>query len=285
MTAFMPDQWFERLFGFKESVLNVEKYMDPPIKDGDNYILESKANHMKFNTGNFQVKYISDFRELPIRNGGTFNILYGHGHKTKNFQRIDSFSMQSLPENDGATYLAASNFNCLEFVSHFQTADSGVTNYVYDITQGPYTALACPQSAVYRNYFCKVPGKNVYGQLKYSINLLSKTPLNVRNGYVLIKHDEIDRLNKMDFSWDDKNNYAVGVHNYCDVLMTRKGSLFEYVGKYELPSEEKEEKIDIENNKMKKEIFIKDKQKEEEKRKSRRRNFKRKTREKRQNER
>lgn len=224
MASFEPYLWFKQLFGFEESVSSVRENIKI-IKEKDNYKMLSTKNNKEYNAGNFQIRYISSFlnesSELPHRGGGSFNILCGKGRKTKNFSKIDAFSMQSLPENDGATYLAASNFNCLELVSHFETPDNGVTEYIYDNTQGPYTALACPQSAVYRNYFCEHPGKKIIGQLEKQINLLSKTPLKVDNGYVIISQKDIYGLVNEKFNWSDENNYAVGVHNYCDVLMTR----------------------------------------------------------------
>ena len=160
----------------------VEEHIKP-TKTGDNYTLKSDLNNQSYNAGNFQVRYISSFSNNPTQSNsqqkGRLNILVGKGRGTKDFAKIDAFSMQSLPENDGATYLAANNFNCLEFVSSMQTASSGVTNYVFDITQGPYTVLACPQSAVLRNYFIEHEdenGEKSIGQINSQINLLSKTP-------------------------------------------------------------------------------------------------------------
>lgn len=221
---FDPSLWFIKLFGFKESVSLVRKHLSCS-KVGFNVKIMSDINNISYNAGNFQIRNISSFLnkfpKLPIRNGGSFNILSGKGRETKNFQKIDAFSMQSLPENDGATYLAASNFNCLEFTSRIDSVRNGVTDYIYDNTQGPYTALACPQSAVYRNYFYEHPNKNATGQLKEQINLLSKTPLKVENGYAIISTSDTSDLVEKKFNWSDENNYPVGVHNNCDVLLTR----------------------------------------------------------------
>jgi len=43
---------------------------------------------------------------------------------------------------------AASQFNCLEMVSPNVTPEEGIANYIYDSTQGPACALACPAGTI-----------------------------------------------------------------------------------------------------------------------------------------
>ena len=57
------------------------------------------------------------------------------------------------PENAGAVFQVASQFNCLEMVGPGTTPESGITQYVHDKTQGPVCAMACPAATVFRNYF------------------------------------------------------------------------------------------------------------------------------------
>lgn len=250
MSSFRPLYWFKKLFGFEESVESVIQHITSK-KEGDNYILTSDLNNLSYNAGDFQIRYISSFSEnperRPIRNGGTLNILVGDGYQTLDIEQIDALSMQSQPENDGATYLIASNFNCLEFTSSMQTASNGVTKYVNDLTQGPYSALACPQCAVLRNYFVEFQdkdGKKEVGQINSQINLLSKTPITVHNGYAIISEEDAEKLSKSDFNWADENNYAVGVHSNCEVIMTRAGGgCFKLIEKVDVNTyDEKEQK-------------------------------------------
>ena len=56
----------------------------------------------------------------------------------------------------GATFQAASQFNCLEFPSPRTVPEAGVTSYVWDRTQGPACAVACAAATAYRNYLVPV---------------------------------------------------------------------------------------------------------------------------------
>ncbi|KAL7556720.1 hypothetical protein ACA910_006273 [Epithemia clementina (nom. ined.)] len=56
------------------------------------------------------------------------------------------------PENARAVFQAASQFNCLEFPSPRTVPEAGITNYVYDRTQGPACAMTCGAGTAYRNY-------------------------------------------------------------------------------------------------------------------------------------
>ncbi len=63
------------------------------------------------------------------------------------------------PQNDGAIFQAASQFNCLEMPHAAVTPDAGISTYENDKTQGPICAVACAAGTLYRNYFV-----NEYGQ-------------------------------------------------------------------------------------------------------------------------
>ncbi len=62
-------------------------------------------------------------------------------------------ALHDMPENDGAVFQAASQFNCLEFVDDAMTPADGVAVYVHDRTQGPACAMACAPGTVVRTYF------------------------------------------------------------------------------------------------------------------------------------
>lgn len=244
--AFAPRDWFNSVYGFKETVDLVKQNFEVVEQNG--YVeLTSKVNQRKFNAGNFQVKSSdrSSYQLSESPGGGKLHIIHGHGKASKCYQLVDVLSMQSIPEWDGATYLAASNFNCLEFVSSLQDAASGVTNYYADPTQGPYAALACCSAAVYRNYF--VPHNGNIGQISSEINLLSRTPISVVHGYAQIpskRKSEVSRTrslgqkfkdffgfkkkeagseegDKMKIFWGDPNIWQVGIHKNCEVTLTR----------------------------------------------------------------
>eukprot|EP01063_Lacrimia_lanifica_P007736 TRINITY_DN14980_c0_g1_i1.p1 TRINITY_DN14980_c0_g1~~TRINITY_DN14980_c0_g1_i1.p1 ORF type:complete len:415 (+),score=135.53 TRINITY_DN14980_c0_g1_i1:68-1312(+) len=62
-------------------------------------------------------------------------------------------------EYPGCMFQAASQFNCLEFVSPSQVPEHGITRYKYDRTQGPACAMACPAGTAYRNYLLECNGE------------------------------------------------------------------------------------------------------------------------------
>ncbi|KAH0790870.1 hypothetical protein GPJ56_005291 [Histomonas meleagridis] len=227
-------EWFERLFGIREDPLHAYDSFEC-TEEKDTAILHSKANNKTFKAGNFQVRNVSSFNHLLSnpRNGGKLFLIKGNGSMSKHFELIDVLENQGLPENDGATYLAASNFNCLEFVGAGQSAQDGVTNYVYDQTQGPYCSLGSGPAIVYRNYFVKHPTGEI-GQFTREVELLSKTPITVVHGYPKIY--ETKSLEKIDFDWTNPDNYPVGVHRNCQLTMSRNRDGFYFI-------DEKEDRI------------------------------------------
>ena len=66
--------------------------------------------------------------------------------------------MHRLPENAGALFQVASQFNLLEMVGPSVTPEQGVTRYEDDHTQGPACAIAAGAATIYRNYFVPVGG-------------------------------------------------------------------------------------------------------------------------------
>ena len=55
----------------------------------------------------------------------------------------DVLELHALPENEGALFQAASQFNCLEMGTPSAVPEDGVRIYATDNTQGPACALAC----------------------------------------------------------------------------------------------------------------------------------------------
>eukprot|EP01013_Petalomonas_cantuscygni_P025426 TRINITY_DN4737_c0_g1_i1.p1 TRINITY_DN4737_c0_g1~~TRINITY_DN4737_c0_g1_i1.p1 ORF type:complete len:447 (+),score=87.40 TRINITY_DN4737_c0_g1_i1:60-1400(+) len=62
---------------------------------------------------------------------------------------------------DGAVMQAASQFNCLEFPSPEIVPEAGISDYIYDRTQGPACAIACPAGTAVRNYLVKWDDKTL----------------------------------------------------------------------------------------------------------------------------
>ncbi len=70
----------------------------------------------------------------------------------------DVRELHRLPDNAGALFQVASQFNLLEMTSNRVTPAHGVTCYEDDLTQGPACAISCGAAAIYRNYFVYIDG-------------------------------------------------------------------------------------------------------------------------------
>src|SRR6185295_10700409 len=68
----------------------------------------------------------------------------------------DVRDLHRSPENSGALFQVASQFNLLEMVGPEVTPEQGVTRYQHDHTQGPACAIAAGAATIYRNYFAPV---------------------------------------------------------------------------------------------------------------------------------
>jgi hypothetical protein len=119
----------------------------------------------------------------------------------------DVRQMHRSPENKGAVFQVASQFNLLEMVSPAVTPEHGVTRYQSDPTQGPACAIAAGAATIYRNYFVPVAG--VKGQteerqldglatlgeaLSSALHQPVEALWKMRNGYALCTRAGLDRV-------------------------------------------------------------------------------------------
>ena len=192
-------EWFEHHFGFDETLESVYKEITVQMFP-DHAEVFSKANNKKYNAGKFSLKNVSMYSDLPKRGNGKFHLIHGYGKKKPHSQG-DIITLQNDPNNNGATFLAASNFNCLEFPSDNFNASMGISGYGPDPTQGPQLALCSPGATLYRNYF--VPHDDVFGQVEKEIQLLQKTPLPVFHGKVIFNEEEELKLQALNFQWNN----------------------------------------------------------------------------------
>jgi hypothetical protein len=144
------------------------------------------------------------------------------------------------PENAGAAFQAASQFNCLEMTGPAVTPEKGVGCYQYDRTQGPACAIACGGGTVWRNYFADVTdgkversgagvGQTSEHQANCLIDLeralgLSDPPWTMRNGYALLTQSGMRQLEKVvpvdgDLRNELLGNLRVGVHEDVEVTV------------------------------------------------------------------
>jgi hypothetical protein len=233
-------KYFEDCFGFKEDIESVRNFVFIDDENKNNIQMTCFANDRTFNIGNFRTMAVKDFPKHENKSGVCMKIVLGSGSNTIEYDKIDVGALQSKPENRGATFQVASNFNCLEFVNENGSAREGITKYVADVTQGPSASISAAAGTLYRNYFVPhtVNGKEFIGQLETQINLLDAIPLlHVKNGYIAWpSEDNWTNLQKSNFNFNDVSNLKVGVHKLVGVTSgIKKGGMIEM-----LPSDSKQ---------------------------------------------
>jgi hypothetical protein len=146
--------WFERLTGFRET-----NYDDTRAKlrvDGGR--LQSLINGKSYGIGELELVPVQALRERVKSAGGL------PGRLKARVVTGDVRQMHQSPENAGALFQVASQFNLLEMTSYDVTPEHGVTRYQHDRTQGPACAIAAGAATIYRNYFAPVGGRD--GQVR-----------------------------------------------------------------------------------------------------------------------
>jgi hypothetical protein len=140
--------WFEKLTGFRETT-----YDDTRAKlkvEGSQ--LHSLINGQSYGIGELELVSLQTLRERVKSAGGL------SGRLKVSVVTGNVRQMHQSPENAGALFQVASQFNLLEMVSPTVTPEQGVTRYQHDRTQGPACAIAAGAATIYRNYFALVDG-------------------------------------------------------------------------------------------------------------------------------
>mmetsp|Transcript_9500 Transcript_9500/g.21100 ORF Transcript_9500/g.21100 Transcript_9500/m.21100 type:complete len:348 (-) Transcript_9500:113-1156(-) len=143
--------WFHEVFGFAETTGSARAFEETKKQlQLDGSTLTSKATGRAFQAGVFETPSLKQLRQRVDLNSAK-STLPG----PLRVQEIlgDVSEMHTALENHSALFQAASQFNCLEFVSQNITPERGVTCYAHDRTQGPACATACAPGTVVRNYF------------------------------------------------------------------------------------------------------------------------------------
>jgi hypothetical protein len=193
--------WFETLTGFRETDYDETR---AKLKVEGNR-LRSLVNGKDYGIGELELVSLESLRQRmkaagDLPGGLRVNVVTG-----------DVRQMHRLPDNAGALFQVASQFNLLEMVSPTVTPEQGVTRYQHDHTQGPACAIAAGAATIYRNYFAPVNGS--YGQ---------NTERQV-DGLADLGRTLAAALNQpINGLWEMKNGYAlctrVGLNNIAEYL-------------------------------------------------------------------
>lgn len=146
--------WFQQLTGFRET--GYDETRAKLAVEADR--LRSLVNGRSYGIGQLELVSLATLRERANSVAGL------RGRLKIGVATGDVRRMHHLPENAGALFQVASQFNLLEMVSPAVTPEEGVTRYQDDPTQGPACAIAAGAATIYRNYFA--PVGNQYGQSK-----------------------------------------------------------------------------------------------------------------------
>lgn len=183
--------WFERLMGFvEESPEQVRANID---LQGE--VLVSRVNGRRVRCGRLTTPSLAELRGAigAERAGAPARVREVVG---------DVRALHDDPQNAGALFQAASQFNLLEMTGPSVTPERGVGIYEHDRTQGPACAIACGGGTIYRNYFAPVGdqlGQTAERQIDCLADLgaaLGQPGLwEMRNGYALASEAGLGRVN------------------------------------------------------------------------------------------
>ena len=138
--------WFSDLTGIEsETPQTVSEFLTI-----EGSCLISAANSKRFEVGRLTTPSLAELRDAQTPLGGQISLQ----SVVADVQRL-----HLLPENAGATFQVASQFNLLEMAGPNFIPEMGVGLYQYDRTQGPACAIACGAGTIYRNYFAPVAGE------------------------------------------------------------------------------------------------------------------------------
>ena len=217
--------WFEKITGFREAAYE-EARAQLHVAHGR---LNSRANGASYAIGELELLSLQALREKAL--AGT-----PPGRLKASMVTGDVGSMHRSPENRGALFQVASQFNLLEMTSSDVTPEQGVTRYQDDPTQGPACAIAAGAATIYRNYFVPVDGQqgqtasrqlDGLADLGAALSGATKLPVGelwtMRNGYALGHAAGLDAIarhlgtlapNQVD---DLRGKLRIGIHRDVEV--------------------------------------------------------------------
>jgi len=196
--------WFEKLTGFRETT-----YDDTRAKlkvEGSQ--LHSLINGQSYGIGELELVSLQTLRER-IKSAGSLP-----GRLKISVVSGNVRQMHQSPENAGALFQVASQFNLLEMVSPTVTPEQGVTRYQHDHTQGPACAIAAGAATIYRNYFALVNGRP------------GQTASRQFNGLADLGEALSAALNKpVEELWEMQNGYALCTRSGLDAIAQHQRAL------------------------------------------------------------
>jgi len=220
-------RWFDELFGFPEGTR--EDIYDNLTVDGPTMTVRATGRTLQ--CGTLRIPSLAELRAQV----GTIT---EDAPLAARQIVADVTALHQQPDNAGALFQVASQFNLLEMVSPRQTPDDGISGYVFDRTQGPACAMAAAPATVYRNYFVPV-GDQVGQTAARQVDTLAalgdvlgnegERLWRMRNGYALATAEGLDEIGARLASLDEAGRSAlrgllrIGVHHGVEVTAGGSG--------------------------------------------------------------
>ena len=218
--------WFERITGFRECGYEATR---GKLKVEPGRLL-SLVNGKSYGIGSLELVSLQTLRE-KAQSGGRLP-----GRLKVEIVRGDVRLLHRAPENAGALFQVASQFNMLEMTGPTVTPEQGVTRYDEDDTQGPACAIAAGAATIYRNYFApagdgfgqtadrQLDGLALMGEALARATRLKVTSLwEMQNGYALCSKSGLRAISKHveALDSDERDDLAgtlcVGLHQDVEV--------------------------------------------------------------------
>lgn len=174
--------WFTKLTGIAETTL--PEMQSQLTVEGETLISQANGRHMAL--GRFAFPTLADLRQQTADLRAT-----PRARTTLSETFGDVSKLHAQPDNNGALFQAASQFNLLEMVGPSVTPEKGLNIYVHDRTQGPICAMACGAGTIWRALLMPLEGgagQTAKRQADGAAGLgqiIGGTPWDMRNGYLM----------------------------------------------------------------------------------------------------
>lgn len=135
-----------------------KKLIEKKTIDGKPQFIVHSLDGNEYQAGFFTTPTIITLEEQAAKlakpGNGRFNIVIGTatGMNSPHRKTVDVGSLQANPDNRDAVFQVASNFSALEPTGPHHYPESGITNYIYDYTQGPFASISAAPGLFYRMY-------------------------------------------------------------------------------------------------------------------------------------
>jgi hypothetical protein len=195
--------WFEQLTGFRETSWHDTRAR--LVLDGRHLV--SQVDGRRLDIGDFEMASLQTLRQRARQ-----SLAWGTGRLRLSVVRGDVRDLHTDPDNAGALFQVASQFNMLEMVSPHVSPEDGITRYALDRTQGPACAMAAGGATLYRNHFVEIDGKTGHGQtrerqldglrdvgavLSLAVGVPVESLWSLRNGYALCSAEGLQQINAL----------------------------------------------------------------------------------------